>query len=171
MYLNQTKEAWDWLYHDHNHKTLIINLTYLSIAWPWLWPSAITKKSSTSAGAKKEICLLLKAKFCSTLCFFGAGGHVSISGIRDFLDIGVQHPLGDVDVAVEDIEVDDDVEVTSLLIVHGEDRFLILSILLVGVPLIGFFPFDTIFKTKLREKRKESVWIYIYEESIYVYKP
>ncbi|KAH0920769.1 hypothetical protein HID58_020787 [Brassica napus] len=82
---------------------------------------AKTKKSSTSGGAKKEICLLLRAKFCATLCFFGAGGHVSISGIRDFLDIGVQHPLGDVDVAVEDIEVDDDVEVTSLLILHGED--------------------------------------------------
>ncbi|KAH0872529.1 hypothetical protein HID58_069891 [Brassica napus] len=95
---------------------------------------AKTKKSSTSGGAKKEICLLLEAKFCATLCFFGAGGHVSISGIRDFLDIGVQHPLGDVDVAVEDIEVDDDVEK-------------------MGVPLIGFFPFDTIFKTVKGEEK------------------
>lgn len=88
--------------------------------------------------------------FCATLCFFGAGGHVSISGIRDFLDTGVQHPLAgivDVDVAVKDIEVDDDVEVTSLVILHGGDGFLIPFLLLEVVLLIGFFPFDAILRT------------------------
>lgn len=93
------------------------------------------------------ICLLLKAEFWATLCFFGAGGHVSISGILDFVDFGVQHPwdeIGDVDVAVEDMEVDDNVEVTSLLILHGEDEFLIVFLLLGVVLLTGVFPFDAI---------------------------
>lgn len=93
------------------------------------------------------ICLLLKAEFWATLCFFGAGGHVSISGILDFVDFSVQHPwdeIGDVDVAVEDMEVDDNVEVTSLLILYGEDEFLIVFLLLGVVLLTGVFPFDAI---------------------------
>lgn len=161
----------------YNHKTLIINLTYLLICWP----SAKTKKSSTSGGAKKAICLLLKAQFCATFCFFGAGGHVSISGIRDFSDFGVQHPLSteiEDGVAVDVGEVDvDDVEVTSLLILHGGDGFLkwLLFLLLVVVFFIGFFPFDAIFETKnkreeKRERERESkkkngngwMWIYIW---------
>lgn len=103
------------------------------------------------------ICLLLKAEFWATLCFFGAGGHVSISGILDLLDSGVQHPwdeIGDVDVAVEDIEVDDNVEVTSLLILHGEDGFLIVFLLLGALLLTGVFPFDAIFKPN-KERREE----------------
>ncbi|EFH61670.1 hypothetical protein ARALYDRAFT_479617 [Arabidopsis lyrata subsp. lyrata] len=42
--------------------------------------------------AKKTICLRRNTQFFVTLCFFGAGGHVSISGILDFLAFGVQQP-------------------------------------------------------------------------------
>ena len=45
--------------------------------------SAKKKKSSKSGGAKKAIGVLCNEQLERALCFFGAGGHVSISGIRN----------------------------------------------------------------------------------------
>lgn len=42
------------------------------------------KKSSKSGGVKNESGDLRKEQFESTLGFFGAGGHVEISGILNF---------------------------------------------------------------------------------------
>ncbi|KAK2967823.1 hypothetical protein RJ640_027717 [Escallonia rubra] len=55
-------------------------------------PSANTKKSSKSGGAKKAIGLLRKEQLEATLLFFGAGGHVTISGILYFCAFGVEQP-------------------------------------------------------------------------------
>jgi len=83
-------------------------------------------------------------------------------------------------VAVDVGEVDvDDVEVTSLLILHGGDGFLkwLLFLLLVVVLLSGFFPFDAIFETRIREKRrereskKEEKWVNVNLYMKSVYKP
>lgn len=57
-------------------------------------PSARKKKSSISGGAKKAIGFLLTAQLERTLCFFGAGGQVRISGIRNRGPLGVEQPPG-----------------------------------------------------------------------------
>ncbi|KAL9292143.1 hypothetical protein AtEden1_Chr3g0179511 [Arabidopsis thaliana] len=62
----------------------------------------VARKNKTSA--KKTICLRRNTQFFETLCFFGAGGHVSISGILDFLAFGVQQPPSDVSTAAGDGE-------------------------------------------------------------------
>lgn len=57
-------------------------------------PSATKKNSSKSGGAKKAIGLLLRKEQFELrigLLFFGAGGHVFISGIRNFFAFGVAH--------------------------------------------------------------------------------
>lgn len=51
------------------------------------------KKWSKSGGTKNESGDLLKEQFETTLCFFGAGGHVEISGILNFWPFGVEHGL------------------------------------------------------------------------------
>lgn len=48
------------------------------------------KKSSKSGGVKNESGDLRKEQFESTLGFFGAGGHVEISGILNFWPFGVE---------------------------------------------------------------------------------
>lgn len=51
------------------------------------------KKSSKSGGAKKAIGVLRNEQFgLTTLCFFGAGGQVTISGIRNLSALGVEQP-------------------------------------------------------------------------------
>lgn len=51
------------------------------------------KKSSISGGAKKAIGDRFVRQFGVTLLFFGAGGHVKISGILNLFPFGVQHPF------------------------------------------------------------------------------
>ena len=55
--------------------------------------SAMKKKSSKSGGAKNDSGDLRKEQFESTLGFFGAGGHVEISGILNFWPFGVEQAL------------------------------------------------------------------------------
>ncbi|KAI4305087.1 hypothetical protein L6164_028476 [Bauhinia variegata] len=62
---------------------------------------ATKKKSSRSGGAKNEIGVLCKEQFGSTLGFFGAGGHVEISGIRNLSAFGVVQPLAETSIISE----------------------------------------------------------------------
>lgn len=57
--------------------------------------SATKKKCSKSGGVKNESGDLRKEQFERTLGFFGAGGHVEISGILNFWPFGVEHTLSD----------------------------------------------------------------------------
>lgn len=72
---------------------MIIFIFYKHTCQTEISRSAKKKKSSKSGGAKNAIGDLCREQFETSLCFFGAGGHVEISGIRNLCAFGVQQPL------------------------------------------------------------------------------
>lgn len=98
--------------------------------------TATKKKCSKSGGVKNESGDLLKEQFESTLCFFGAGGHVEISGILNFCPFGVKQMLLETSITSE-ISISFSFEESCELLVKQQDFEL--TVADVAVKFVFFF--------------------------------
>jgi len=110
--------------------------THIYICQTEISRSAKKKKSSKSGGAKNAIGDLSNEQFETSFCFFGAGGHVEISGIRNLWAFGVQQPLEGISTPIfekspeVEVEVEEELEegkfldIASWLFLECGSRFL-----------------------------------------------